>query len=91
VTVRILVVFFVFGILFCLASAAYRLLKAKGSSTNLLRPLAWRVIASVVLFFLILLFYSLGWLNPHPAKFLLKLEAAQQKHNQISRVNKIGC
>ena len=82
--IRILVVFFVFGIFYCLASAGYRLIRAKGSAATMLRPLAWRVIASVVLFFLILLFYSLGWLHPHPAKFLLKLEAAQ-KHSQIVR------
>jgi hypothetical protein len=80
--IRIIVALFAFGILYCLASAAYCLIRSTNSSLALLGSLTWRVLASVVLFLLILLSYSLGWINPHPAAFLLKLEAAQ-KHGPI--------
>lgn len=77
--VRIMVALFALGILYCLGSAAYSLVGAKDRSVRFFRALSWRMAASIVLFLLILLCYSLGWIHPRPAKFLLKLESAQHQ------------
>jgi hypothetical protein len=83
--IRLVVALFALGILYCLGSAAYYLIRAQTSPISMLRALTWRVIASVVLFLLILLSYSMGWIEPHPAKFLLKLEAAQKQSQTPDR------
>lgn len=64
-------------IIYCLGSAAYYLISGKKRPGLMLRALTWRITVSIVLFCFILLAYSLGWIKPHPAKFLLKLEKAQ--------------
>lgn len=88
--IRIVVALVAAGIIACLASAAYCLISSKYTAEVMLRALTWRVIASVVLFLLILLSYSLGWIVPHPAKFLLKLEAAQKQSQTLIRESRHG-
>ncbi len=88
--IRMVVALIVAGIIYCLASAAYCLISSKYTAGVMLRALTWRVITSVVLFLLILLSYSLGWIVPHPAKFLLKLEAAQKQSQMLTRESRHG-
>ena len=70
-------------IIYCLGSAAYYLISGRKQPGLMLRALTWRIAISIALFCFILVAYSLGWIKPHPAKFLLKLEKAQQA--QIKR------
>ena len=83
--IRWVVALFAVGIMYCLGSAAYCLVRTKNGSAAMLRALTWRITTSVVLFLLILLFYSLGWIHPHPAKFLMKLEAAQKYAQTVDK------
>jgi hypothetical protein len=76
--IRWVVALFAVGIVYCLGSAAYALVRTRDGSALMLRSLSWRIAASVALFLLILLSYYAGWIHPRPAKFLLKLETAQQ-------------
>lgn len=76
---RIVVGLFFLFILYCLGSGVYYLLHSKDHGTSLVRALSWRIGLSLVLFLFILLAYWVGWLQPHSALFLQKLEAAREQ------------
>lgn len=92
--IKWLVAFFAVVIFYCLGSAGYALVRAR-DGVVIQRSLGWRVVVSIVLFLFILLSYYAGWLHPRPAKFMLKLELAQQQlaqnpHQTISREEQHG-
>ncbi len=57
-------------VLFSLGQALFYLVKGKGQSGNTVKFLTVRIIASVVLFLLILLAMKMGWVVPHGIKMV---------------------
>jgi len=62
---KIIVVLFLFAIIGSLGSGLYYLVKDKGSSDRTVRALTVRISLSVLLFFLLMLAYATGVLQPH--------------------------
>lgn len=62
---RYLVILLLLAIPITLASAGYALIKDKGSSDRTVRALTWRIGLSLLLFFLVLLAYRMGWVSGH--------------------------
>lgn len=60
-----LIILFMFFILYSMGSALYYLMKEPSRSTKVVKALSWRVGLSLILFLLLLLVYSLGWITPH--------------------------
>ncbi|MDB5815635.1 MAG: Protein of uncharacterized function [Rhodocyclales bacterium] len=48
-----------------LASGLYYLVKDKSNSDRTVRALTWRIGLSLLLFFLVLLIYRMGWVSGH--------------------------
>jgi len=63
---KILVILFLLSILFSLGTGLYHLLKNRSHSNAVVKALSFRIGLSVVLFILIMLCYSFGWVTPHP-------------------------
>lgn len=63
--VKGLIALFLLSIFFSLLSALYFLLVDKGKSTRSVKALTWRISLSLLLFGLLLVAYSLGWIKPH--------------------------
>ncbi|CAL1241033.1 twin transmembrane helix small protein [Candidatus Methylocalor cossyra] len=62
---RIVVILFLLVILASLGSGLYYLLKDRNRSPRTVKALTLRISLSVLLFFLLLLAYRAGWLQPH--------------------------
>lgn len=60
-----LIVAFLGFILFSLGSALYYLVRDPAHSTRAVQALTWRISLSVVLFALLMVAFSLGWITPH--------------------------
>lgn len=53
-------------ILISLGSALYFLMHDRGQSERIVKALTWRIVLSILLFFLLLVAFALGWIVPHP-------------------------
>ncbi|WP_154222671.1 twin transmembrane helix small protein [Marinicella rhabdoformis] len=65
----IIIIAFLF-ILFSLGQALFYMVKGKGKSQNTVRFLTVRIVASVLLFMLLLLAMKMGWVVPHGTKMV---------------------
>jgi len=61
---KFIIVLFLIGILFCLGSALYYLFSGR-SGSGMVKALTVRIILSVVLFILLMVFFLTGVLQPH--------------------------
>lgn len=64
-TLRVLIVACLIAVVFSLGSALYHMMRDKGESKKMARMLTVRVGLSVLLFVLLLVAWSLGWIQPH--------------------------
>lgn len=64
---RLFILFFLAVILYCLGSALFYLVRERSEkdARGVVRALSWRIGLSLGLFFLLLIFYALGWIHPH--------------------------
>ncbi len=62
---RLLILAGLLGIVLSLGSALVHLVRGKGDSKKMARALTLRVGLSILLFVLLLLAWSLGWIQPH--------------------------
>jgi hypothetical protein len=62
---KIVIVFVLLGILYCLASGVYYLIHSGEKPRKLAKALTWRVSLSLALFAFLLISYFVGWLTPH--------------------------
>lgn len=62
---KIIVVALLIIILYCLGSAVVYLVRDGNASVRMAKALTWRIALSFVLFLLLLLGFSLGWIQPH--------------------------
>lgn len=63
--VKLIVILMLVAIVVNLGSALYQLARGTGDSTQMLRALTWRIGLSVLLFVLLLIAYSAGFIQPH--------------------------
>lgn len=62
---KIVIVGLFIAIVLSLASALVALLRDRGHGTATVRALTWRISLSLLLFVLLIIGYSLGWIHPH--------------------------
>lgn len=62
---KIIIIFFIVGILYSLGSALFFLVRDKGESHRVVKSLSWRIGLSLLLFILLFVAYGLGWIVPH--------------------------
>lgn len=64
---KFIIVIFMLFILYALGSGLYYLVneKTKKDADRVAKALTWRIGLSLVLFFLLLLAFALGWITPH--------------------------
>ena len=62
---KIVVVALLVIIFYCLGSAVVYLVRDGASPVNMAKALTWRIILSLVLFLVLILSFSLGWVQPH--------------------------
>lgn len=65
IAIKGLILLFMAFILYSLGSALYYLMREPSRSTKVVKALSWRIGLSLVLFLLLLVAYSLGWIVPH--------------------------
>ena len=63
--IQALIIVLLLAIIASLGSGLYHMVSAKGDSTRMVRSLAWRVGLSAALFVLIIVFWTLGLIEPH--------------------------
>lgn len=67
--VKVIVVILLVFIIYSLGSALYFLVNEKnekrGSSTDVVKSLSWRIALSLFLFILLFFSYWMGWIVPH--------------------------
>ncbi len=63
--VKLVVILMLVAIVVNLGTALYQLARGTGDSRRMLRALTWRIGLSVLLFVLLLLAYSAGFIRPH--------------------------
>lgn len=52
-------------ILFSLGSSLFFLVRDEGKTTRTVKALTWRIGLSLILFLLLFLAFSMGWIKPH--------------------------
>lgn len=62
---KMIVVLLLITIIYCLGSAMFFMIRDKGKSRSMARALTWRISLSLLLFILLLVGYTLGWIVPH--------------------------
>jgi len=62
---KLIVILFLVIILYSLGSGLYYLVRNTEETDRVVKALTWRIALSIVLFVLILLAYSFGWIAPH--------------------------
>jgi len=62
---KFVIILFLLIILYSLASSFFFLVKDKGQSDRTVRRLTWRVGLSLLLFLLLWVAYTLGWIEPN--------------------------
>tara|TARA_R110000868_G_scaffold88213_1_gene246003 strand:+ start:459 stop:680 length:222 start_codon:yes stop_codon:yes gene_type:complete len=65
IVIKGLIVAFLGFILYSLGSALYYLVRDPAQSTRAVKALTWRISISLVLFVLLMVAFSLGWITPH--------------------------
>ena len=60
-----IIVLFLIAILFCLGSGLYYLFSGRGDGRSMVKALTVRIILSVILFALLIVFFLTGVLQPH--------------------------
>ncbi len=63
--IKILIIALLVLILYCLGSALYYMLSSKRSPETMAKALTWRISLSLLVFFLLLLGFLMGWVSPH--------------------------
>ena len=63
--IKLVIVLFLLIILYSLASAFFFLVKDKGQGDRTVQRLTWRVGLSLLLFLLLWVAYTLGWIEPN--------------------------
>lgn len=59
------IVLLLLAVIYNLGRGMHYLMKDTGDSTRMVRALTWRIGLSLSLFFLLFVFYALGWIQPH--------------------------
>jgi branched-subunit amino acid transport protein AzlD len=62
---KFIVVIILLAIISSLASALYYLVKKEEEPAKLVRALTWRIGLSITLFFLLIIAFIMGWIQPH--------------------------
>lgn len=62
---KLIIVALLLVILYSLGSALFYLVRNRGNSTEVVKMLSWRIGFSVIVFALLLIGASLGWITPH--------------------------
>ena len=62
---RWIVIALLLAIMVSLGSGLFSLIKDKSNSGNTVRALTWRIGLSLLLFFLLILIYRMGWVSGH--------------------------
>jgi ABC-type antimicrobial peptide transport system permease subunit len=62
---RWIVIALLLAIMVSLGSGLFSLIKDKSNSDNTVRALTWRIGLSLLLFFLLILIYRMGWVSGH--------------------------
>ena len=62
---KFIVVIVLIAIIASLASALYYLVKKEEEPEKLVRALTWRIGLSISLFFLLIIAFFMGWIQPH--------------------------
>jgi hypothetical protein len=62
---KIIIVLMLIAILISLGSALYYLVRKQESPEKIAKALTWRISLSLTLFFMIMLAFLLGWIQPH--------------------------
>ena len=75
--IKIIIILFILGILYSLASAMYTLVKDKGEGDRTVRRLSWRIGLSILLFLFLWVAYQLGWIEPNSGPVRLPPPAQQ--------------
>lgn len=63
---KVLVVILLVVIFSSLGKGLYHLVRNETQSTKVVKSLTWRIALSVLLFALLMLAYTLGWITPNP-------------------------
>lgn len=63
--IKVIIVLFLLIILYSLASSFFFLVKDKGQGDRTVQRLTWRVGLSLLLFLLLWVAYTLGWIKPN--------------------------
>ena len=63
--VKIILLILFVGILASLGSALFSMMKNRGQGKKTVNALTVRVILSIIVFFLLILSYGMGWIQPH--------------------------
>jgi small neutral amino acid transporter SnatA (MarC family) len=63
--IKFIIVLCLLIIITSLGSALYYLLMDRGKSDRVVKALSWRIGLSLLLFFLLIGAYYLGWITPH--------------------------
>ncbi|MDX1902187.1 MAG: twin transmembrane helix small protein [Gammaproteobacteria bacterium] len=64
---KFIVLIFIIGILGSLGSALFYLARERteADARHVVQALTWRIALSLILFFLLMLAYLMGWIHPH--------------------------
>ena len=62
---KVIVIALLVIILYCLGSAVVYLVRNDASPVKMAKALTWRISLSLLLFLLLILSFSLGWVQPH--------------------------
>jgi hypothetical protein len=64
--VKAIIILFLLIILYSLGSALFYLVKGSaGNDSKVVKALSWRIGLSMLLFILLFIAFSLGWIEPH--------------------------
>lgn len=67
---KIIILLMFIAILYCLGSASLYLIKKKTTdSQKMAVALTWRISLSLILFLILILSFSIGWIQPHGLSF----------------------
>lgn len=62
---KVIITLFLIVILYALGSGLYYLVRDTNDSTRVVKALTWRIALSLLLFILLFVAFSLGWIAPH--------------------------
>jgi TRAP-type C4-dicarboxylate transport system permease large subunit len=77
--IKIMIVFLFIAIIYCLGSAVFFMVRYKGRSSNTVKALTWRISLSLLLFFLLIIGYMMGWISPRHISLFNNLATLNDK------------